>query len=104
MIIEPRPNPRPSARIPAAWPPAKLPREPATMEKSATKIPMIRPRNAYVTRPTLKAEPGPMCLTVAMELLLTDLARLLAERDYSTKHYLQCRRAAGTFPYAMISP
>src|SRR5260370_38831325 len=90
MIIAPRPIPKPRARALAAWPPARLPTEPAPMEKSATQIPKIRPMNAYVTRPTLKAEPGPTRLRVAMRVLLQNLARMLAEVNNSTKLYLHC--------------
>src|SRR5207302_8447818 len=56
----------PNARAPGTPPPAKLPKDPAIMENSATQIPMIKPRNAYTTSPTLNADPGAIRLTVAM--------------------------------------
>src|SRR5215471_274669 len=66
-IIAPSPIPNPSAFAPApASDPGKLPSDPATMEKKATRAPTTRPIIPYVTKPTLNAEPGPMRLSVAI--------------------------------------
>src|SRR5438128_2543373 len=40
-----------------------------SIETSANTAPNISPSNPYKTMPTLNAEPGPMCLTVAMDFL-----------------------------------
>src|SRR5215472_18893877 len=79
-MIAPEPNTNPNGRPPV---PA-----PFTREKHAMIAPTINPRIAYVTRPTMNADLGPMRLTVAIVFLLPNLARMVAEGDNVTKGYL----------------
>ena len=81
-MTAPEPNTNPNGRPPV---PA-----PFTREKHAMIAPTINPRIAYVTRPTMNADLGPMRLTVAIVFLLPNLARMLAEDDSVRKGYSQC--------------
>src|SRR6516164_7536305 len=79
--IEPRPNTNPNGRPTVS--------APFTREKHAMIAPTINPRIAYVTKPTMNADLGPMRLTVAIVFLLPSLARMLAEGGHVTKGYSQ---------------
>jgi hypothetical protein len=76
-MIAPKPNTKPNGRPPV---PA-----PFTREKHAITAPTINPRIAYVTKPIMNADFGPMRLTFAIVFLLPNLARMLAEGDHITK-------------------
>src|SRR5262252_5280316 len=80
-MIAPEPNTNPNGRPPV---PA-----PFTREKHAMNAPTINPRIAYVTKPTMNADLGPMRLTVAIVFLLPSLARMLTEGGRITKGYPQ---------------
>ena len=80
-MIAPKPNMNPNGRPPVS--------APFTREKHAMIAPTINPRIAYVTKPTMNADLGPMRLTVAIVFLLPSLARMLTEGGRVTKGYSQ---------------
>src|SRR5689334_1264210 len=87
-IIAPNPIPNPNAL--AAGPacdPAKLPSDPAIMEIKAKHAPINSPRIAYVTAPTLNAEPGPMRLSVAIVPPCGELAAHASRTAAAPKAY-----------------
>src|SRR6266567_2683297 len=72
-----------------------------SIETSANTAPNISPSNPYKTMPTLNAEPGPMCLTAAMDFLPFKVAADGTQPTRPDKVSLPLWRVLA-FPCAMI--